>query len=868
MLDYKDLLYFYFSSIFFLQLLTNAGLKDYGTVPAVFSYSFFFIFGLFSFFNSNKTIDNKSRQILKLNLVNVVFLAAITLVSRCIEISYIEISKYLSATLLMFSLFMSITNFNDLRSFLRIFLYFAETYIFMTFTYYCYFKYVAGVYFSGICFTMFYPYYYATFVIAVTPLSIYFYLTSQKKYEKLNFFVLFLACCTSVLLTSSRIAQINLIISVTFTLGYFLRHAGFSLRAMKFISIIFIFVILAGGFFATDAFTRIAKSFSNSENFDIHDENGRINIYRGALKTFMDNPLIGVGPALSSMFITKYRVTKMTITDCHNIILNRLCETGIFYTCFSFFTLLATLYMCIKTARANYDRSQTSPAHFGPVCAIALLTIYLQGFSMPHTFLTSLVYLEYFLISLALCSIKINSPAFISENITNYIDFSFSQKNMIISSLFSFLLVFVPCFIILKDELIQSLLYWVLNLFFLAAAFIIFLLAKKRNKIKNSFAMMLMASALTSLLLIQLGFQYKIFKSGFLCQLGIDESASGKNKRALTHFEESVKIYPNMASHLFLSSLYHRFKNFEKAYNAAIFYNERLPYEIFGLNNLSSCLISMKRNAEAKKKLTDLDRYCAGNYSSAFNGAFLMTGGEISAGACAYANAAINNPEYISNKFFFQKIIQDQTLADSLFNFFLSDACKKFRSKPEFLTFLSYRVAEGMFNFYNCGYQRDAFFSTNEFYKREYNNLQLSKFNSSITLIINGLLNLKQKILLHPIYLRRISNYLNGFYAITFNDTRQFKTFHAIKFVMKLISPYSDYKSYKKYLESVSLNYSAHFGLKYWFDFENAMIDPYALHEPAPKIPQAFISLILYAAGKDVLKSSIASYYKDYYGAQ
>ncbi|HOT76547.1 MAG TPA: O-antigen ligase family protein, partial [Candidatus Wallbacteria bacterium] len=333
----------------------------------------------------------------------------------------------------MLSIFYAISTYDDLRSFIKTFIYFIEIYILMTMCYYFYFKYAAGAFFSGICYTMFYPYYYATLVLAITPISLYLYFTSEYKNpkEKLNFLILFLICCLNVFLTSSRIAQITLIISVFVMLCHFYRLKEHKPEAKMIVSI-FLIALLVGGLFATDAFFRIAKSFSTQENFDLHDENGRLNIYKGALKTFLDYPLTGVGPALSSMFITKYRVSKLCITDCHNIVLNRLCETGIFYAFFSFSVLLTTLYLTFKFAFLNGHTVKTDGPNGGDnnlssaalASFMSLLVVYLQGFSMPHSFLTSLVYLEYIIIALCISSVKIAGLKNYSggQSVTNVID--------------------------------------------------------------------------------------------------------------------------------------------------------------------------------------------------------------------------------------------------------------------------------------------------------------------------------------------------------------------------------------------------------------------------------------------------------------
>ncbi len=875
MLDYKELLYFYFSLIFFLLLLNSAGLYDYSSVPAGFSCALFFIFGLFFYFQQNHIHEKKSILLLRLNLLNVLFYGLITQFSYCIEISYIDLSKHLCGSFLLLSIFYAISTYDDLRSFIKTFIYFIEIYILMTMCYYFYFKYAAGAFFSGICYTMFYPYYYATLVLAITPISLYLYFTSEYKNpkEKLNFLILFLICCLNVFLTSSRIAQITLIISVFVMLCHFYRLKEHKPEAKMIVSI-FLIALLVGGLFATDAFFRIAKSFSTQENFDLHDENGRLNIYKGALKTFLDYPLTGVGPALSSMFITKYRVSKLCITDCHNIVLNRLCETGIFYAFFSFSVLLTTLYLTFKFAFLNGHTVKTDGPNGGDnnlssaalASFMSLLVVYLQGFSMPHSFLTSLVYLEYIIIALCISSVKIAGLKNYSggQSVTNVIDFTFSKKNMRISSLISFVIVFCFFIKILNGEKIAFFIQWLLNISFLTVCAIIFITCNKNAAavaVKNIVTKLF----ITFLIMIQLLFQWRVFDSGFLCQIGINHNLEGKNEKALEYFESSVNLYPNMTSKLFLSSLYYKAGEIRKALAAAYFYTSRLPYEIFGLNNLAACLIESGRTVDAASVLYRLDRYSAKNYMSAFYGAFSLVQGGRKNGIEKYSIAAAENPEFISNKFFCAFLLQSPELIgifnDSMSAYYLNLV----KSNPSFISQYIYSISAGIIVLQSYGFDKSDFFSKTEMNNR-YNKLFLLDYLNSIPDSFKFLLAChNETIFTLASYPRFALVILPGLHHDAQFFLNKVKEYNPVSDYMRSIKKYKSYELYKKNLDSTSFNYSAHFGLKYWFDFENAMIDAYGVFEPAPKIP-LFLTLTLKSIfTADAVKAYIKNYYRKFY---
>ncbi len=884
MLHYKELLYFYISLIFFLLLLNSAGFYDYSIVPASFSCSLLFIFGLLFYFNNNhEPNEKKSLFLIRFNLINAVFYGLITLASQCIEISYIDLSKHLSASFLLITIIYSISTYADLRLFIKIFAYFNQIYVLMTMCYYFYFKFVEGVLFSGICYTMFYPYYYATLVICLTPISLYLYFISNDNNtkEKYNFLSLFLLCCLSVFLTSSRIAQVTLGLSIFAILYYFNRFIEFKPK-IKFIALLFFVALIGCGLFTTDAYSRIVKSFSAQENFDLHDENGRFNIYKGALKTFLDYPLTGTGPALSSMFITKYRVAKLCITDCHNIILNRLCETGIFYALFSFLTVLITIGFTIKYALSKAFNDEIHPKEFdctglkasAAACAVSLAAIYLQGFSMPHSFLTSLIYLEYILIALCVSAVKIaGSEHYKAQNLLgDATAFSFTKTNIRISSIISVLLFINILFSSLADDDSAQLF---LNFSFLSICVLVFTTHHYGCLIKKAKEKIGVKIIIATMISIQLIFQWQIFESGVLFRAGVKYDITGNNKKALEYFEKSAEHYPNMASYLFLSALYYNTGESDKALNAAVFYNSKLPYEIFGLNNLAACLIKKDDLPAGAVALEKLDRYCAADSMSAQYGAFLIKNNHLKTGLEKFSKAAVENPIILSNKYFCYELLTSPAMSKCLYENILIHSRIILEKNEKYIahyvnTLSTVFIALRSYG-YDCG--GNNIVGDSKIYKNNFLKAITAEIEDFLTAAadipadLNTLIaaNDFNKNLLRGSFISSIFNFLR---QSTLCVSKNFNQFNPVTFYMRGIKNNKSYDTYKKNIDSSSISYHPHFGLKQWFDFEKSMIDVHGVFEPAPRIP-LFLTLILEKIySREFVKKYIADYYREFYGTK
>lgn len=351
MLNFKSFTYFYISLVFFLQLLYHGGLTDFTGVPAMFSFSLLYVFVLL--FGCGRPAREGAGIGLPAAaraaaLANLLVLGATVLLSQCVEISYIELSKYACGAMLALTLFAFVRSAADFREFASIFSIFSGVYFAVSMVYYFISKFVLGNYFSGICFTLVYPYYHATYALAMVPLAAFLYLTAATRRAAGGWLALTLMISFNVMLTSSRIAQVNLMLMVAAMCAAAFVFAPKRRAAVTLISCYLILAVFAA-VFATDAFARIAGSFSANENYDIQSGDGRLQIYRGAWQLFLERPLTGTGLGLTSLFLPKYRVTTFSLVDCHNIFLQRLCEGGAIYLA----TSLISFFMVIAAALAG-----------------------------------------------------------------------------------------------------------------------------------------------------------------------------------------------------------------------------------------------------------------------------------------------------------------------------------------------------------------------------------------------------------------------------------------------------------------------------------------------------------------------------------
>ncbi|HNY11135.1 MAG TPA: O-antigen ligase family protein, partial [Candidatus Wallbacteria bacterium] len=706
MLNFKTFTYLYISFVFFLQLLYNGGLTDFTNVPAFFSITLLYLAVLFFF--PKWSVEPKSLSVVRISIINVIILASLTLFSECVQIGFIEISKYLSAILLFMTLYTVISSREDFHEFIKIFTGFIELYVYMAMAFYFYSKYVMGVYFSGICFTLVYPYYHATLVIASVPFTIFLYFSAKNAGSRMHYLAFFLIQCLNVFLTSSRVAQLNLIMIVMFMVLWGLKSPDAKGASRKLLAC-FLIMTIFGAVFTTDAFVRIFKSFQVNENYDIQSEDGRLQIYRAAVLTFLDHPLKGVGLGQASLFLPKYRTTAMSLVDCHNIILNRLCEGGVVYFLFSAFAFFYILYITYRYSILRFSPAGEEGRLFSMAALASLFSLYFQGLSMPHSFMTILIYMEY--IATAACAIALRTAMESNSSraaVKSPIDFEFAKPLFRYVSLFSFFTALLLCFIIFADN-INAFPQWYMNLSFLLIFLIIFLrfnVSAPPAMLKNARENIVIKSFVLALSAAVLFFLFSVFNSGFLCEEGIGALSQNNRAEGLSCLEKSVRDYPNMAALLHLSALYHDIGRYEDAYVAAKKYNEALPYELLGLNNLAACQFKLKKFGACHETLLKLDASMTQNRGSAPLAAFLISSGATFEGVKKFAAAVLENPDFSASRFFSISILGNVELRESFKREFIALIPAYLEKNKNFLNIPANNLAKACYNLYCRGFGR------------------------------------------------------------------------------------------------------------------------------------------------------------------
>lgn len=695
MLDYRDLLYFIICLLFMMQVFHNGGFADYNIFPVSVPVFFLFIYSIFYIFKRSSRDDSEpgggsragaGRTLARAVLINCALYFSAGLFSSCIQISLIEMIKHLSGALLFFMLYALIKTKADFKVFLKTILAFVQVYILLALAYYFYAK-ASGIALTGVCYTLYYPYYHASFALAFIPAAIYFYLVSEGA-RAANYFFFLIALMLSVILTSSRIAQISLAFSFFIMCAaafYIPRH-----RKKTVILTAALLVVSAAGFlYATDAFHRIVQSFDASESFDAFDHSGRFNIYRAALKTAAAYPYFGVGPGLSALFIVEHRLTSGFLNDCHNWALNVLCESGVFYfTVWGAFWLICFMLLAKKIYRLYKKRKEDSAGAAERSAAedsalivlfsfTALIALHIQGFSMPHTYLAALIILEYILLAFAAVSLDLASDeppcdgAFADETL-----FSFDRRQFLRLTLFSFFFFFMLSFVLFSG-VPDAFAYWTVGMTFLFP--LAYIGVKKPLTLKvlpgRSPADNFKAVSAVALIFI-IYCSVCLYKAGVYSHGGFGDADSGAHASAVEQFTKSLESFVTMPAVLGLASSSLYCGDYDKALKLSGFYNEKLPFELLGLHNLaaSQILCGMRQNAsEVLKKYRD---YIPADYGDAFYGAFLMDApAGVDEGIERFAGACVETPEFLRTAFFVKRIVADD---DNLKKFL---AC--FRKKAE-----------------------------------------------------------------------------------------------------------------------------------------------------------------------------------------
>ncbi|WP_062108629.1 O-antigen ligase family protein [Bacillus niameyensis] len=178
------------------------------------------------------------------------------------------------------------------------------------------------------------------FVFFATFYFFYFLCNLNSNKNKLGF--LFIAI--SIVCTFSRGAYLSIVIGI---LIYFLLGIGkgkkkYYINTLILLPILYFVFSKLGDFFRIDLLDMIIRRF---ENIASDGGSGRVELWKDAYNTFMENPLFGIGINSTFEYNGMYYGHSNYV---HNTVLEVLSESGIIGFCFFTLLWLSIFYSCIK----------------------------------------------------------------------------------------------------------------------------------------------------------------------------------------------------------------------------------------------------------------------------------------------------------------------------------------------------------------------------------------------------------------------------------------------------------------------------------------------------------------------------------------
>jgi len=357
------------------------------------------------------------------------------------------------------------------------------------------------------------------------------------------------------------------------------------------------------------------------------------------------------------------------------------------------------------------------------------------------------------------------------------------------------------------------------------------------NNARKKFVMKSLILVLVSFFLI---FLSSVFRSGFLCQEGIDALCENNRNEALSCLEKSVSYYPEMAAYLQLSHLYYQIGRYDDAYNIITSYNKLLPFELAGLNNLAACQLKLKKFDECLGTLLKLEAYMSKSRGSAVLGAFFITvSGKIEEGVKKISESVLENPGFSASRFFCMRILKDPALRESFKRNFISLIRAHLEKNKNYLGAPYQNLSIICYNLYCRGFSKiyPAMIS-------EFSGFNPSSFSKNYyTLFLKP----ESIIFSSDISFSRNSNFLYN-YIITCR-----KLYNAI--------------FEKRAPDAGKVSLDLHFGLKRWM-YPSFLIDMYGLNESSPELPAYLITASYFLMDEPLLMSKIFEFYDLFYIAR
>ncbi|MBU1445747.1 O-antigen ligase family protein, partial [Patescibacteria group bacterium] len=220
-----------------------------------------------------------------------------------------------------------------------------------------------------------YPNAYANFVIATLPVVFYFWHQKLNAWKKLIIGVLIVLVLASFFLSYSRGGLMVLgLMGVVYIFGIVLQQWKAQKRLKlgwrnigKAIALPILMVVIAASLTAPINYLRSLNhddinSFTekvtlNADEASVSTTN-RIEFWKGSLKLFFDNPILGTGPASFNYVFPKYQESLLgNSSHPHNLFLKILVENG-FFAMISFVLFLAILFVRNAKLYKKFDQKE------------------------------------------------------------------------------------------------------------------------------------------------------------------------------------------------------------------------------------------------------------------------------------------------------------------------------------------------------------------------------------------------------------------------------------------------------------------------------------------------------------------------------
>jgi|GEM_PF-6288367 len=257
----------------------------------------------------------------------------------------------------------------------------------------------------------------------------------------------------TLVMTSSRGGMLGLFLGLAMI---FLISNIKTAKKIKFITISSILLAFGIYFVFPIHFQRIT-GLLNSENY--MTMGSRLHIWTFAVKQFLLNPFLGIGPAVCNFDIQQFSHSSMV--DAHNFLLEKLCNGGIIGTIFYLAPILFLIYKKLKSDEPSYIKF---------LLCFLITALFTNSFFSPH-FILPILSINLFIIFGAINSLKFDDHETKALNSTGRYDIFYEIFVITIFS-YAFSLILKMILLPFPTDVCNELTFWIFPLSFLLSCFI------------------------------------------------------------------------------------------------------------------------------------------------------------------------------------------------------------------------------------------------------------------------------------------------------------------------------------------------------------------------------------------------------------